>query len=221
MLECVLQLGFGSRDRSRGRADRCGPVGSVSPRAGRQLLTAAADLAFSRFHLPDPGLGWRPYLETLADSLWRFLQDVPGLAGYLTSANEMPRSMIAVILRATGHLSTHGFAPIDGLLLIDSVSDLVLGTIVIRGTLDAAPSHAWRRRLTDGRHRCAEYAGADAGVALGRPCWDRPRACASMAAILESSRDPTAWWQAKLRLILDGAERLAADRNSHVPDRPR
>ena len=45
--------------------------------------------------------------------------------------------MIAVILRATGHLSTHGFAPIDGLLLIDSVSDLVLGTIVIRGTLDA------------------------------------------------------------------------------------
>lgn len=181
--------------------------------AGRQaMLTAAADLAFSRFHLPDPGLGWRPYLETLADSLWRFLQDVPGLAGYLTSANEMPRSMIAVILRATGHLSTHGFAPIDGLLLIDSVSDLVLGTIVIRGTLDAPLTRGADDSPMDGtaaqsmREQMLELL-SDVPAGTG------PELAASMAAILESSRDPTAWWQAKLRLILDGAERLAADRN--------
>lgn len=214
MLECVLQLGFDRATVSEvARTLGVDQSALYHHVAGRQaMLTAAADLAFSRFHLPDPGLGWRPYLETLADSLWRFLQDVPGLAGYLTSANEMPRSMIAVILRATGHLSTHGFAPIDGLLLIDSVSDLVLGTIVIRGTLDAPLTRGADDSPMDGtaaqsmREQMLELL-SDVPAGTG------PELAASMAAILESSRDPTAWWQAKLRLILDGAERLAADRN--------
>lgn len=161
------------------------------------MLQDASERAFERYEWPLEAADWRTYLNAFADSLWKFLGSVSGLAVYLASVQHMPRNMTVAALAVTARVTSFGFAPRDAMLVVDCVADMVTQSMILRKTLDSTPDAAAGASL---RTRVLE--------SITRTAPDLDDTIGFVAAITEqlTHGDETGWWRAKLALILDGAE---------------
>lgn len=201
ILDTVLAIGFDEATVSevarRLHVDQSALYRHVNNR--ESMLREASERAFNRYEQPEPTGNWRDYLTEFAESQWAFLTSIPGLALYLASARYTPHAMTSVALTVTTKLSRYGFTPRDAMVIVDSIADMTTQTIIMNKTLDSTPNPSSGESLRQQALNAIERTAPGLDDTIG-----------FAAEIIEllAPHDETAWWQAKLALILDGAEHL-------------
>lgn len=165
------------------------------------MLRDASERAFERYVWPTEATQWRAYLEEFADSLWDFLNSVPGLGLYLASARHVPKAMSITALGVTARLCSFGFAPRDAMVVVDSIADMVTQSLIMQRTLDSPAGDSATDAFEDSLRTRAL-----ASIQAAAPAMEDPIGFVSIVEeVLASPSDDTAWWRAKLQLLLDGA----------------
>lgn len=215
VLDTVLRIGFEKATVSEvARALEVDQSALYRHVTSRDLmLRDAAERAFERYRWPTEGAQWRAYLEEFADSLWDFLSSVPGLGLYLASTRHVPKAMTATALGVTARLCSFGFAPRDAMLVVDSVADMITQSLIMQRTLDA-PAGARPASGADDSLRARAIAAVQAAVP---ELEDAIGFVTIMTSVLASPPDDTAWWRAKLELLLDGAAVLLGETPARPP----
>lgn len=162
------------------------------------ILIEAVNLIIDELPYPEQFDAWRDFVFQFAKATWDIFQLHPGAARIVRDLAVTPPKSIATFAKATKELQKFGFSPSQAVLLLDSVLDM---------TVDAAIG--WdRSNSQDSKVKNASERMLNAWL---NEAEDAPEIRTQINAMTQAMIDPPeVWWEKKLNLILDGAERFKA-----------
>ncbi|WP_051795272.1 TetR/AcrR family transcriptional regulator [Kibdelosporangium aridum] len=161
------------------------------------LVLAALDLAMREFDWPPADIGWRELLTAFADTLWRFLQQHPGMGEVIQSAPGRPSTIPELATAYLARLRAEGLTDRDAATALDVIADLTISTdLAIRGMSHALATPRGRRSLQD--------VYQDAWARLTEHTTDHGRG----------------WLDSKLALLFDGIASRLGEPGTTAPQTP-
>lgn len=194
--EAVLAVGFDSLTMTK-VADRLGVSHAAlySHVADRDdLVVAATDRAIEAMDLPAPVRDWRPYLRAIANALYRMELTHPGLHAALEESDGVSVALRDRLAEVHGQLVELGFEAPSAFLALELVASV------------AGDSARRSVRLL----RRSDRSRAELGEAWSDGYDDELRGL----MIDATTSEPTAWFEHKLEVVLDGVHASLAPKGS-------
>ncbi len=206
IVQAVLDIGLDAATTSA-VAERVGVDQSTLYRhidSREDMLDAAVALAVSRTRWPEPGDDWAEYLRACARVMWGMFESTPGLAQRMRSMTTIPEELVRQSYRIVERLMTLDFTLREAALIVDTIGDMTADSFLTVELLD--------RPVPGGDSYRDSVLAAMGDVGSSEPSLAAEYHEVMRYAMGEPGR-PSAWWQDKIDLVIDGvAHRLAVRR---------
>jgi AcrR family transcriptional regulator len=154
------------------------------------LAAAAIEHAVNAIEWPEPGGHWRAFLAETAWAHWRLYEAHPGLAKEIIALRLTGPALVRRNNDTGVELLRLGFGPDDAVLIMDMLTELVTQAFLAipPATVDIPPTDAAQRRRRE----------------LVEPWMTMYDSRLRTVLDKAMSGSPTAWFERKLELFLDG-----------------
>lgn len=157
-----------------------------------EIRALAADQAISSVSWTPEGADWRALLEHLGTTLWRLLDETPGLADVLLQVETQPEAVYTAFAQTVEALAKTGIDYIEAGRVVDLLADLTIQTHAGYAILSDTDA--------DGTPLGARLLAHAEAVAAARP--ELSRAAHEAARMIQD--DPYQHWRWRMDLVLDG-----------------
>lgn len=169
-------------------------------RSRDELIMGAVDRVLQAQPWPDIDNRWECYVHDMALCLWQMLRAHPGMATVMLAMQGFPPRAGALLNEGVAAFVADGWNMEDAVLLLDSVADMTLYTVLQTEHMEQSRKQA----ESEGRP-------FPSTPALSPPAETDPSSPVMGFAEQVVAGDPQIWWRRKLDLLLAGGRQLLTD----------